>query len=106
MLFRPLDVRVLDAQQHRSTVPAPVQQIEDRRPRTADVQEPGRRGSEAEFHRRAFYALRTKHYTSRVRQRGFTLVEVLAAIMILGLVITTSLAVFVERTKRQREATE
>jgi prepilin-type N-terminal cleavage/methylation domain-containing protein len=41
-----------------------------------------------------------------VRQRGFTLVEVLAAIMILGLVITTSLAVFVERTKRQREATE
>jgi prepilin-type N-terminal cleavage/methylation domain-containing protein len=41
-----------------------------------------------------------------VRQRGFTLIEVLAAIMILGLVITTSLAVFVERTKRQKEATE
>jgi prepilin-type N-terminal cleavage/methylation domain-containing protein len=41
-----------------------------------------------------------------VRQRGFTLIEVLAALVILGLVITTSLAVFVERTKRQREATE
>ncbi|HEY2322039.1 MAG TPA: type II secretion system protein [Thermoanaerobaculia bacterium] len=41
-----------------------------------------------------------------MRQRGFTLIEVLAALVILGLVITTSLAVFVERTKRQREATE
>jgi prepilin-type N-terminal cleavage/methylation domain-containing protein len=41
-----------------------------------------------------------------VRQRGFTLIEVLVALVILGLVITTSLAVFVERTKRQKEATE
>jgi prepilin-type N-terminal cleavage/methylation domain-containing protein len=41
-----------------------------------------------------------------VRQRGFTLVEVMVALVILGLVITTSLAVFVERTKRQKEATE
>jgi prepilin-type N-terminal cleavage/methylation domain-containing protein len=41
-----------------------------------------------------------------VRQRGFTLVEVLVALLILGIVITTSLAVFVERTKRQRDATE
>ncbi|HEV8434669.1 MAG TPA: type II secretion system protein [Thermoanaerobaculia bacterium] len=41
-----------------------------------------------------------------MRQRGFTLVEVMVALMILGLVITTSLAVFVERTKRQKEATE
>jgi prepilin-type N-terminal cleavage/methylation domain-containing protein len=41
-----------------------------------------------------------------VRQRGFTLVEVLVAILILGIVITTSLAVFLERTKRQRQATE
>ena len=30
----------------------------------------------------------------------------MVALLILGLVITTSLAVFVERTKRQREATE
>ena len=41
-----------------------------------------------------------------MRQRGFTLVEVMVALVILGLVITTSLAVFVERTKRQRQATE
>jgi prepilin-type N-terminal cleavage/methylation domain-containing protein len=41
-----------------------------------------------------------------VRQRGFTLVEVLVALLILGIVITTSLAVFLERTKRQRQATE
>ena len=41
-----------------------------------------------------------------MRQRGFTLIEVLVALVILGLVITTSLAVFVERTKRQKEATE
>ena len=41
-----------------------------------------------------------------MRQRGFTLVEVLVALLILGIVITTSLAVFLERTKRQREATE
>ena len=41
-----------------------------------------------------------------MRQRGFTLVEVLVALLILGIVITTSLAVFLERTKRQRQATE
>ncbi|HEX7192885.1 MAG TPA: type II secretion system protein [Thermoanaerobaculia bacterium] len=41
-----------------------------------------------------------------MRQRGFTLIEVLVALMILGMVITTSLAVFLERTKRQHEATE
>jgi len=41
-----------------------------------------------------------------VRQRGFTLIEVLVALLILGIVITTSLAVFVQRTKRQRDATE
>jgi prepilin-type N-terminal cleavage/methylation domain-containing protein len=41
-----------------------------------------------------------------VRQRGFTLIEVLVALLILGIVITTSLAVFLQRTKRQRQATE
>ena len=41
-----------------------------------------------------------------MRQRGFTLIEVMVALVILGLVITTSLAVFVERTKRQHQATE
>jgi prepilin-type N-terminal cleavage/methylation domain-containing protein len=41
-----------------------------------------------------------------MRQRGFTLVEVLVALLILTLVITTSLAAFVERTRRLREANE
>lgn len=41
-----------------------------------------------------------------MRQRGFTLVEVLVALLILTLVITTSLAAFVERTRRLRQANE
>lgn len=40
------------------------------------------------------------------RQRGFSLVEILVAILILGVVITTSLAVFVERRKRLQQARE
>jgi len=40
------------------------------------------------------------------REKGFTLVEVLAALLILTLVITMSLAAFVERSKRQRQASE
>ena len=40
------------------------------------------------------------------RQRGFSLVELLFALMILTLVITTTLAVFVERTRRLRQASE
>jgi prepilin-type N-terminal cleavage/methylation domain-containing protein len=40
------------------------------------------------------------------RQRGFSLVEVLAALLILGLVITTTLAVFIERTRRLQQASE
>ncbi|HJQ40500.1 MAG TPA: type II secretion system protein [Thermoanaerobaculia bacterium] len=40
------------------------------------------------------------------RQKGFSLVEVLAALLILTLVITMSLAAFVERSKRQRQASE
>lgn len=41
-----------------------------------------------------------------MRQRGFTLVEVLAAVLILGIVITTTLAIFVERTRRLQMANE
>lgn len=41
-----------------------------------------------------------------MRQRGFSLVEVLAALLILGLVITTTLAVFIERTRRLQQASE
>jgi len=40
------------------------------------------------------------------RERGFSLIEVLAALLILTLVITMSLAAFVERSKRQRQASE
>ena len=40
------------------------------------------------------------------RHRGFSLIELLFALMILTLVITTTLAVFVERTRRLRQASE
>jgi prepilin-type N-terminal cleavage/methylation domain-containing protein len=40
------------------------------------------------------------------RQRGFTLVEILAAFMILTLVITISLAAFLERNRRLQQAGE
>ena len=41
-----------------------------------------------------------------MRERGFTLIEVLAALLILTIVVTTSLAVFTERTRRLQQATE
>jgi prepilin-type N-terminal cleavage/methylation domain-containing protein len=40
------------------------------------------------------------------RQRGFTLVEVLIALVILTLVITTTLAMFLERNRRIQQANE
>jgi hypothetical protein len=40
------------------------------------------------------------------RQRGFTLVEVLAAFLILMFVVTTSLWAFLERNKRLQQGTE
>ena len=40
------------------------------------------------------------------RQRGFSLVEVLAALLVLAIVITTTLAMFLERNKRLRQASE
>jgi prepilin-type N-terminal cleavage/methylation domain-containing protein len=39
-------------------------------------------------------------------QRGFSLIEILVALMILTLVITTSLAAFVERNRRLQQASE
>ncbi len=44
--------------------------------------------------------------TSRSGAAGFTLVEVLTAILILGLVITTSLGVFLLRTRRLQQANQ
>ena len=41
-----------------------------------------------------------------MRQRGFSLIEVLVGILILSLVVSTSLAVFVERNRRLRQASE
>jgi prepilin-type N-terminal cleavage/methylation domain-containing protein len=40
------------------------------------------------------------------RSRGFSLVEVLVALVILAIVITTTIAMFAERTRRMREASE
>lgn len=40
------------------------------------------------------------------RQRGFSLVEVLAALLVLAIVITTTLAMFLERNNRLRQASE
>lgn len=39
-------------------------------------------------------------------ERGFSLVEVLVALLILAVVITTTIAMFAERQKRMRQATE
>ena len=41
-----------------------------------------------------------------MRQRGFTLVETLAALLILAFVLTTSLLVFTKRQQRLRDAEE
>jgi len=41
-----------------------------------------------------------------MRQRGFTLIEVLFALLILAIVITTTLLIFVDRTRRLQQATE
>ena len=40
------------------------------------------------------------------KSRGFTLIEVLVALLILTIVITTTIAMFVERHKRLRQANE
>lgn len=39
-------------------------------------------------------------------QRGFSLAELLVALLVMAIVITTTLAMFVERQKRLRQATE
>jgi prepilin-type N-terminal cleavage/methylation domain-containing protein len=41
-----------------------------------------------------------------MRRRGFTLIEVLVALLILAIVITTTIAMFGERQRRLRQANE
>jgi prepilin-type N-terminal cleavage/methylation domain-containing protein len=49
----------------------------------------------------------TPHYNARMRrQRGFSLPEVLAALLILTLVITVSFTAFLERNRRLQQAGE
>ncbi|HLJ73403.1 MAG TPA: type II secretion system protein, partial [Thermoanaerobaculia bacterium] len=40
------------------------------------------------------------------KSRGFSLIEVLVALLILGIVITTTISMFAERQKRMRMANE
>ena|SRR5258706_6368292 len=40
------------------------------------------------------------------RSRGFSMAEVLVALVILAIVITTTIAMFAERTRRMRQASE
>jgi prepilin-type N-terminal cleavage/methylation domain-containing protein len=40
------------------------------------------------------------------RSRGFSMAEVLVALAVLAIVITTTIAMFAERTKRMRQASE
>jgi prepilin-type N-terminal cleavage/methylation domain-containing protein len=101
VLARALDVRVLDAQQHGAAVTAGVEEIEDCRPRTADVEKTGRGGGEAELHAAGECTL------SRMKaERGYTLIEVLIALVILGIVITTTIAMFAHRSQYLRESSE
>jgi prepilin-type N-terminal cleavage/methylation domain-containing protein len=52
-------------------------------------------------------SLHSRGYNRQMeRQRGFSLIEVLAALLVLAIVITTTMAMFVERQKRMQMANE
>ena len=80
-----------------------MQKVEDGRTRSPHVKKAGRGGSEAEFHAGREFTIEGNLMR---RQKGFSLVELLFALLVLTIVITTSLAVFVERTRRLRQASE
>src|SRR2546430_1719563 len=103
MLTRALDVGILDPEQHLSAVVPCVQQVKDGCARAAHVQVPGRRGRETEFHDGGHSTIEGPIMS---KSRGFTLIEVLVALLILTIVITTTIAMFVERHKRLRQANE
>jgi len=48
----------------------------------------------------------TDYNRQMARQRGFSLIEVLIALLVLAIVITTTMAMFVERQKRMQAASE
>ncbi len=54
--------------------------------------------------KRSFKAARV--YNHSMGRRGFSLIEVLVALLILAIVITTTIAMFAERQKRLRQASE
>lgn len=83
-----------------------MQKVEDGCPGASDMKKSRRRGSKAEPHHRRASLTSLQSTTPMSRQRGFSLVELLFALLILSIVITTSLAVFVERTNRAQQAAE
>lgn len=86
-----------------------MKKIEDRRPRASHMQKAGRRWGESKLHRSChrWGILNQNDYNPLVRgSRGFSLVEVLAGLLILSLVVTTSLAVFYHRERTLVRAEE
>src|SRR5207247_9854005 len=75
----------------------------DVRATAVHVQVAGLRGCETEFHDGGHSTIEGPTMS---KSRGFTLIEVLVALLILTIVITTTIAMFVERHKRLRQANE
>ena len=87
-------------------MPARMQEIENRCARPPDVEETRGRRSKTKLHDRGGSLTSLQSPDPMKRQRGFSLVELLFALLILTIVIMTSLAMFVERTNRSQQASE